>query len=209
MLVAMESTLGLRDRKKLETRADFVRAAVELYTEKGFEATTLDDICARAHYSRRTFFRYFSKKEDLVFADLPERVELFREKLQDSLADPKPLAVVRRELADDALAYAELSDEQLAVVDLWYREPQLRRRYIELVNGYEDAITGYLVSANAGEWRETEARIVATALCGVVRAVLRAHVTKPDELRAAFRAGFDVLERGLKPKKRRSTARKR
>jgi AcrR family transcriptional regulator len=59
---------GLRERKRQQTRERLSRAAMALFLERGFEATTLDDIAAAADISRRSFFHYFASKEDVVFA---------------------------------------------------------------------------------------------------------------------------------------------
>lgn len=59
---------GLRARKRQETRERLTKAAMMLFLERGFEATTLDDIVAAADVSRRTFFHYFASKEDVVLA---------------------------------------------------------------------------------------------------------------------------------------------
>ena len=59
---------GLRQRKRLQTRERLTRVAMALFLERGFEATTLDDIAAAADISRRSFFHYFASKEDVVFA---------------------------------------------------------------------------------------------------------------------------------------------
>ncbi|MGY2888656.1 AcrR family transcriptional regulator [Bradyrhizobium sp. USDA 4524] len=61
-------TAGLRARKRQETRERLTKAAMMLFLERGFEATTLDDIVAAADVSRRTFFHYFASKEDVVLA---------------------------------------------------------------------------------------------------------------------------------------------
>ncbi|WFU24207.1 helix-turn-helix domain containing protein [Bradyrhizobium sp. CB1717] len=59
---------GLRQRKQQETRERLTRAAMALFLERGFEATTIDDIAAAADVSRRSFFHYFASKEDVVSA---------------------------------------------------------------------------------------------------------------------------------------------
>src|ERR1700737_4393775 len=59
---------GLRERKRQQTRERLTRMAVALFLDRGFEATTLDDIAAAADISRRSFFHYFTSKEDVVFA---------------------------------------------------------------------------------------------------------------------------------------------
>jgi AcrR family transcriptional regulator len=54
---------------RAEVRADLVRAALTLFTERGYDETTVDDIAAAAGVGRRTFFRYFRGKEDAVSPD--------------------------------------------------------------------------------------------------------------------------------------------
>ncbi|OPC78125.1 hypothetical protein B4N89_38660 [Embleya scabrispora] len=58
---------GLRERKKAQTRDAIRTAALDLFEEQGFEATTVDRICARANVAHRTFFRYYECKEALLF----------------------------------------------------------------------------------------------------------------------------------------------
>lgn len=50
------------------------KAALELFEKQGFEATTVEDIAAAAGISRRTFFRYFPSKNDIVYADFGDLI---------------------------------------------------------------------------------------------------------------------------------------
>jgi AcrR family transcriptional regulator len=59
---------GLRERRKRQLKSELSRQAIQLFTQKGFEETTIDEIVDPLAVSKRTLFRYFATKEDLVFA---------------------------------------------------------------------------------------------------------------------------------------------
>ena len=71
---------GLRERKKRKTREAIVDAAMSLFQEKGFDATTIADIASKAEIAPRTFFAYFPSKEDVVFSDFSEALASMQER---------------------------------------------------------------------------------------------------------------------------------
>lgn len=79
--------LGRRDRKKLQTRQALATAALELFEEKGFTATSIEDITNRADVARRTFFRHYSNKESTLIPH-PDEYEQLLSDLLDTVTPP-------------------------------------------------------------------------------------------------------------------------
>ena len=61
--ITIDRSLPLRERKKLRTRRALAEAALRLFDEKGFDATTIDELADAAEVSRTTFFRFYPAKE--------------------------------------------------------------------------------------------------------------------------------------------------
>jgi AcrR family transcriptional regulator len=169
--------LGRRERKRLETRDALVRAALELFGQKGFDAVTVTDIAERADVDPSTFFRHFGSKEAVLFIDVADYVQRMApalearpsdEPLLDSLAaasevflgaedDAMPLEVLRASLSE--------STPSIRAQGLVYRE-QLVRALAEILAarlGVDPAKDPrpYLVASTwiaAFEWYRTSAR---------------------------------------------------
>ena len=87
-----ELELSRRERKKEETKERIYKAAFELFKERGFEATTIDDISEAADVAKGTFFNYFPRKEALLaYRSAIWSIEA-REKAEELLGsdDPSP-----------------------------------------------------------------------------------------------------------------------
>ncbi len=102
-------TTGLRERKKLRTRHALGAAALELAVRHGLDGVTVEQIAEAADVSPRTFFNYFSSKEEAVVAADLERARAMAERLAARPTDEPVLTSVRavvREMVDGADARA-------------------------------------------------------------------------------------------------------
>jgi AcrR family transcriptional regulator len=102
--VAAMST-GLRERKKQQTRQAIHEAAMKLFAERGFEATTIADIADAAGISPRTFFAYFSAKEEAVFQKFDVAYEDFSRALRERPAGTTALDALRSWIMGAVHAY--------------------------------------------------------------------------------------------------------
>ncbi|MEV5647359.1 TetR family transcriptional regulator [Nocardia sp. NPDC052254] len=68
-------------RPALTNAHELAEVAQDLFLERGFEQTSIDDIAAAAGVSRRTFFRYFSTKADVLWVETPAELARLRELL--------------------------------------------------------------------------------------------------------------------------------
>src|ERR1700748_3754474 len=115
---------GLRERKRQQTRERLTRMAMALFRERGFEATTLDDIAAAADISRRSFFHYFASKEDVIFAWHAETTAALVAAVAARPADESMLTAAENAIV--AIARQLDSDEALAIARLKQDNPALQ-----------------------------------------------------------------------------------
>ena len=85
---------GLRARKKAETRRSIQEHALRLFLEKGYDATTVEEIAAAAGVSHMTFFRYFPNKHAVVEND--DYDPMIAELIRNRPAGEDPLTAIRR-----------------------------------------------------------------------------------------------------------------
>src|SRR5919206_2432819 len=104
---------GLRERHRKRTAADLEEAALSLFGERGFDAVTIDDIAAAADVSRRTFFRYYASKEDVILSDHPKRLDELAAALDRRPADEPALTALRHAIISLAEGYEEQREHML------------------------------------------------------------------------------------------------
>jgi AcrR family transcriptional regulator len=104
----MTTEISRRERKKDETRSRIFHAAVDLFRERGFADTTVDEITERADVAKGTFFNYFPRKEALLSYLSESRLIPVEEGAAAVLADPRP---AREKLIDLYASCAAVYEE--------------------------------------------------------------------------------------------------
>ena len=128
-------------------------AAIELFDEQGYEATTVAEIAERAGLTKRTFFRYFSDKREVLFSGSHELQRLWLEGVAAAPADATPLAIVTTGLDPVAEMFIERHGFARIRARIIEANPELQERELIKLQNLAEAIKTALaqrgVSANA------------------------------------------------------------
>lgn len=120
---------GVRARAREAMRAEVAAAVQDLVLERGYDATTVDEICTTAEISRSTFFRYFPSKEDALFGAFLDSGDDLRAALTDRPASEPPWTAMRRAL-DPLIESYDTDDERLrSLTRLIMNTPVLAARH--------------------------------------------------------------------------------
>jgi AcrR family transcriptional regulator len=136
---AVDETPGLRERKRLATRRAIQVAAVTVVRERGYEATTVDEIARIADVSPRTFFNYFSSKEEAIVGDGPQLPDAAA--LDAFVTDRTPILPALADLFSQSIRPA-LDDHELIRLrrSLMKSNPELGGKRWMLVHRFESEV---------------------------------------------------------------------
>lgn len=125
-------------------RDSLIAAAFQLFLERGYEQTTIDDIVTLAGVGRRSFFRYFPSKEDVVFPDHEQCLADMTAFLQDSADSDDPVVRVCGAARLVLRMYAENPTFSVQRYRLTKKVPALRSYELSVVWRYERTLAEYL-----------------------------------------------------------------
>jgi AcrR family transcriptional regulator len=190
---------SLRERKKLRTRQALGDAAMRLFLERGYQATTVADIAAAAEVSPRTFFAYFPAKEDVLFADSRHRVERLRAALARRAEGEGALAVLRRmadQILPDLTSNAETERIRRQVLG---RHPALAARALRELLAAEQALAEGFAADLGLDPGDLEPQVAATTAISAMRAAALSWFLSgaPPDRRPSMGEALDLVERGL------------
>ena len=197
----MSETTGLRERKKAQTRQALTAAAIRLSVERGSpDRVTIEEISEAADVSARTFFNYFSSKEEAILGVDPDRRAQLRSELELRPADETPIEALR------AALHAGSEDFEVNG-ELWAQRLQLVREHPALSSGYVASFADFergLVEAMAARLgmdpdADLYPSVVVSAALTVMRVTVRHWQAAPGgpDLATLLDESFDRLAGGL------------
>lgn len=140
---------NLTQRMRLLVTGELTGAALRLMAADGFDAVTVDQIAATAGVSRRTFFRHFASKEDVVVRFLTDMGGDIAATLAARPPGEAPSEALRYAVAVPIAACAGHADRALPVVRMVLSTPALHARFLERQSAWRDELAAVL-AARAG-----------------------------------------------------------
>jgi TetR/AcrR family transcriptional regulator, regulator of mycofactocin system len=186
-------------RPRTTSREEVQRVALQLFADRGFEEATLDDIAAAVGVSRRTLFRYYPSKNDIVWGEFSEHLAGLRERLTAARRDEPLIEVLRAAV----VAFNDYGDEEMPGLrirmTLITSVPALQGHSMVRYRDWCDVIAEFVAMRLGCERDDHVPEVIANAALGTAMATYRHWITHPDvnlldALDKAFRllaAGFD------------------
>jgi AcrR family transcriptional regulator len=132
-------------RWKPDAEGRLMSAAIELFDEQGYEATTIAEIAERAGLTKRTFFRYFSDKREVLFDGSQELQRLWLEGLDATPPEATPLAVVTAGLDPVAEMFTERHSFARIRAQIIEANPELQERELIKLQNLAASIKAALI----------------------------------------------------------------
>lgn len=188
---------NLIDRRHEQTRTAIADAAVALFTERGFAETTMDDVAEAAGVSRRTAYRHFPSKDDLVFEQPRRWLVHFNEHVSESLPGETQRERCRRGLLAVGHLIQAHADSIAAAYKVMVATPSLRGYNGRTEDEWFDRYMVLFTPMGALDpERAVQIATVAGALVGTTKALVGVWAARLPhaDMEAMTRAALDQLD---------------
>lgn len=175
--------MTLRDHARGAVRDEVMRRAWELFAEQGYEATTVDQVAEAAGMSRRTFFRYFAGKDELLLERILAAGDRIAEALSERPPDEAAWPALRAAFDQVVLPQESLADRSRALLLMLRNEHgvraavlERRRRWLDLL---APLVAGHLPRRRATRGPDTRAVAVTASALACLEAAQDAWADHP------------------------------
>jgi AcrR family transcriptional regulator len=202
--------VGLRERKKRQTRQHIADTAARLFAERGYEHVSVLDVAEAAEVSEQTVYNYFPTKQDLVFDREEDLSDRLTELIRSRPPGTSPAAAIR----DEALSFVESikaipADQARGGLDyLAAISPTVRRLSLEVTDRLADAMA-VAITETSDDVNPQLAKVQAIALAWVIQTITDESGRRrlagqdsrqlADELRPIIASVIDSLDGWLSP----------
>jgi len=191
---------GPRRRGSRRPRADILRQlkeiSLDLFARNGFDATTVNDLVAQVGISRRTFFRYFASKEDVVLSWIEDEAQAAWPLLLDRSPDEEPLMAMRRAFAKLARRHVHDLENTRRLMTLIFETACLRTRFDSEVARCQSKLDAALERPGPGDrYALFKVRVQNAAAVAAYIAAMQAWIAEgnEDSLDFLVSVAFDAL----------------
>jgi TetR/AcrR family transcriptional regulator, regulator of mycofactocin system len=183
-------------RRRITTRAEVEHAAFELFADRGFERTTIDDIAEAAGIGRRTFFRYFPSKNDIAWGDFDGQLATMRKRLAEYPADQPLLEVISDALVDFNRIDPAEAPWHRRRMELILTTPALQAHSALRYAAWRQVLAGFVATRLGVDPDSLAPQTIAYATLGVALAAYEQWLRAPgSDLCALLSAGMAELGR--------------
>ncbi len=191
--------VGLRDRKKDQTRRHIEATALEMFVARGFDHVTVDDIAAACDVSRATIFRYFPTKEDLVIGNEPELLLELQDEFERRPPSEAVFESVRQSLIALTSRYEHERDRMLAVRAIVTNHGSLLPRALALHAEWIPTFAGLIARRTGNHPPDLWANVLAAAAMAAVHVAVEEWLDTDAQADVASLIGdaLDLLAAGF------------
>ncbi len=190
---------GARGRRPSTSRQAVARAALDLFARQGYDNTTVDQIAAAVGVSRRTFFRYYESKREVVWGEFDAELSRLERQLADAPEDQPMMEVLRQAVIDTNRFGAGELDELRIRIGLTSSVPTLVAHSAVRYAEWCEVVARFVASRIGGSPDDLGPQTVARAALGAAMAAFASWARQADtdlvgQLDRAFRilaTGFD------------------
>ena len=184
-------------RRPVTSRSEIEHIALEMFSEQGFEHTTVDDIAHAAGISRRTFFRYYASKNDIAWGAFDEQLVRMRAVLAAQPAELPVLECLRRAVLEFNHVDPDEQPWHRRRLRLILRTPALQAHSTLRYAAWRQVVADFVAERRGEPASELVPRSLGHACLGVCLAAYEQWLTDEGlELTDLLDRVFRSLERG-------------
>ncbi|OZG27883.1 mycofactocin system transcriptional regulator [Williamsia sp. 1138] len=185
-------------RRPSTTKSKITEAAIDLFTESGFDETSVDDVAAAAGIARRTLFRYYPSKNAIAWGDFDEHLQDMRRMLTE-LPPDMPVAEA---LQSALLAFNEVPTEHREHhrrrMRLLLGVPALQAHSMLMYTGWRNVVAEFVASRTGSDPSDLIPQTVAWTLLATALAAYEQWLDDPNaDLEELLTQGSRILSLGL------------